>query len=485
MERVAPETGFREFLISVTSFVKKREIAGLCTATDTSLVGGHSASEQHISTLTDSIILLRYIQEAEFMHRGLMVLKMRGSEHDKQIRRFTIDGKGMHLGAPLTGAPDVFRGPSDNQGLIDMSGCSALKQTVAEILRCEENPSQTSISQPSFRLLIENTADGVLVVDLAGAVLYANPAAARIFGKRPEHLLHVPLGRPVVSGETAEITVHRPVGKPADVEMRVVEVTWDGKPALLASLRDVSARRAQEERQRQSQKLEAIGRLMAGIVHDFKNLIAAFESGLRLLEKQIALDPKDPNVAMLIEEMHRRTQNGSALTQQLLAFSRRQSLVPRTVDLNERISSLTSLLERTLGSGVKVQCDLDPTLGPILIDANQLDVAILNLAVNARDAMAGSGTLTIETNDVPDDLEDMPAIAAFFVQVTIRDTGCGMSKDVLAQVFEPFFTTKGDSEGTGLGLSQVYGFIHQSGGRIRIDSEIGKGTSIHLFLPRA
>jgi circadian clock protein KaiC len=108
LERIAPETGFREFLISLTSFIKKREIAGLCTATDKSLIGGHSASEQHISTLTDSIILLRYIQKADFMHRGLMVLKMRGSEHDKQMRRFTIDGSGMHLGDPLADVPDVL-----------------------------------------------------------------------------------------------------------------------------------------------------------------------------------------------------------------------------------------------------------------------------------------------------------------------------------------------------------------------------------------
>jgi len=115
LERIAPETGFREFLISLTSFIKKREIAGLCTATDKSLVGGHSASEQHISTLTDSIILLRYIQEAEFMHRGLIVLKMRGSEHDKQIRRFTIDGEGMHLGDPLKNAPDMFGSSTANQ----------------------------------------------------------------------------------------------------------------------------------------------------------------------------------------------------------------------------------------------------------------------------------------------------------------------------------------------------------------------------------
>ncbi|MER8707509.1 hypothetical protein NKH49_18330 [Mesorhizobium sp. M1088] len=166
--------------------------------------------------------------------------------------------------------------------------------------------------------------------------------------------------------------------------MRVVEVTWDGKPALLASLRDVSARRAQEERQLQSQKLEAIGRIAAGIVHDFNNLIAVFESGLRQLTKQLAENPADPKIGTLIEEMLKRTRNGGALTQQLLAFSRRQSLEPEKVDLNQHIGSLTALLERTLGRDIRIERHLDPALGPVLIDANQLDVAILNLAVNAR-----------------------------------------------------------------------------------------------------
>ncbi|TPM40382.1 PAS domain-containing protein [Mesorhizobium sp. B2-3-2] len=360
-----------------------------------------------------------------------------------------------------------------------------MAQNVTEMLEPSGDTSLAGISQLSFRQLIENTADGMLVVDLDGTVLYANPAAAIIFGQPLDELLHVPLGRPVVSGEIAEITVHRSGRKPAEVEMRTVEVTWDGRPALLASLRDVSAQRSREENARQSQKLEAIGRLAAGIVHDFNNLLAVFESGLRLLQRQIAKDPADEKVTPLVEEMLRRIENGGALTQQLLAFSRRQSLVPEQIDLNERIKGLTTLLERTLGSGIRVQCNLDPALGPVLIDANQLDIAVLNLAVNARDAMNGSGTLTIETSNFPNDLEDLRAAAASFVRVTIHDTGCGMSKDTLARVFEPFFTTKSEGQGTGLGLSQVYGFIKQSGGHVRIDSEIGRGTSLHLYLPRA
>jgi signal transduction histidine kinase len=359
------------------------------------------------------------------------------------------------------------------------------KHGLAEVLEPFDDSRLTSISQPSFRLPIENTADGVLVVDLSGAVLYANPAACGILGHSRDKLLHVPLGRPMTGGETAEITVHRPDSRPAEVEMRVVEVTWDGEPALLASLRDISARRAQDERQRQSQKLEAIGRLTAGIVHDFNNLVAVFESGLRLLERQLAQDPGDPKVGKFIEELLERTQNGRALTQRLLAFSRRQTLSPQATDLNERIRSLSSLLERALGSGVQIRLELHSDVGEVLIDPDQLDTAILNLAVNARDAMAGRGVLTIETRlDALGDLETGEGLNESFARATVADTGCGMGKEVLAQVFEPFFTTKGEGEGTGLGLSQVYGFVTQSGGQIRIDSNVGSGTAVHLYLPR-
>lgn len=338
-------------------------------------------------------------------------------------------------------------------------------------------------SQGSFQRLVENMADGILVVDLDGSVLYANPAAAAIFGKPVESLLHVPLGRPVVSGDIAEIQVRRPGKSPAEVEMRVVEIGWDGDDALLASLRDVSAQRAAQEIQRQSQKMEAIGRLAAGIVHDFNNILAVIQAGVRLLQKQIADNPSGPKVELLLSELLKRTQNGSALTQQLLAFSRRQELSPETVDLNERLEGLSTLLDQTLGSGISVCKNLDPTLEHVHIDANQLEVAILNLAVNARDAMAGKGKLTIETSNAPDGAEGI-ANPAPFIRVTVTDTGCGMSKETIAQVFEPFFTTKPSGNGTGLGLSQVYGFVTQSGGHVRIDSEVGRGTSVNLFLPR-
>lgn len=347
------------------------------------------------------------------------------------------------------------------------------------------NAEEARLDGVSFKRLVENIADGILVVDLEGTVLYANPAAARIFGQPLDQLLHVALGRPLVSGDVAALTIPQQGKKPVEVEMRVVEVAWGGMPALLSTLRDVSAQRTADERQRQSQRLEAIGRVAAGVVHDLKNLIAVFESGLRLLRQKIATDPNNPENTLLIDEMLKRTANGSALTNRLLAFSRRQSLKPEVIDLNERIGSLGDLLERTLGSEIRVEKRLDPTLGHILIDPNQLDIAILNLAVNARDAMSGNGTLSIETSNAPEDLDDIRAMAASFVRITVADNGRGMSEEVLPHVFEPFFTTKDNGEGTGLGLSQVYGFVNQSGGHVRIESQLDRGTQVHLFLPRA
>jgi len=267
--------------------------------------------------------------------------------------------------------------------------------------------------------------------------------------------------------------------------MRVVEIIWDGEPAFMASLRDLSALRARENQQRQSQKLEAVGRLAAGVVHDFNNLLAVLQAGLRQLGSELAQYPSSPKIRLIMEEMLKRTKNGKALTQQLLALSRRQTSEPEYVDVNERIRSLSSFLTQTLGPGIKVVHQLDATLSPILIDTNQLDVAILNLAINAKDAMAGVGTLVIETGFSSNVRSDLPSVAADWVRISVRDTGCGMSEGLMAQVFEPFFTTKGDAGGTGLGLSQVQAFVNHSGGEVRIESEIGKGTSVHLLLPQA
>lgn len=175
-----------------------------------------------------------------------------------------------------------------------------------------------------------------------------------------------------------------------------------------------------------------------------------------------------------------RTQNAEALTGQLLTFSRKQPLKPKVVDINERIEAIASMLGRTLG-GIAIRTELNKDVGVVEVDADQLDVALLNLAVNARDAMDGRGTLTIETGVASDGAE--PGSRHRLIRVTVKDTGIGMDAETKAKAFEPFFTSK-EGKGTGLGLSQVYDFVVQSGGDVRIDSEVGAGTQVHLFLPR-
>lgn len=251
---------------------------------------------------------------------------------------------------------------------------------------------------------------------------------------------------------------------------------------LFTSLGDAPAECAEEERLRELQKLEALGRLAAGVAHDFRNLIMVVQAGLRLIGTKLREGAPAADVDALIHEIMQRTQNAQALTGHLLAFSRNQVLAPKIVNVNERITSIASIFGQTLGRGISIRTILNEDVGVVEVDADQLDVALLNLAVNGRDAMNGCGTLTIETSGTADgsEPEDQPG----FIRVTVKDTGIGMDAETKARAFEPFFTRKGDGKGTGLGLSQVYGFVVQSGGQVRIDSELGTGTQVHLYLPR-
>ena len=246
--------------------------------------------------------------------------------------------------------------------------------------------------------------------------------------------------------------------------------------AALADLRRESAQRMAAEGQlRQAQKMEAVGQLTGGIAHDFNNLLAVITGSLEVLQRRLARG--DTDVGRFIDGALDGADRAAKLTHRLLAFARQQPLEPRPTDPNGLISGMIDLLRRTLGETVVVETRFAPQAPPIFVDQNQLENAILNLAVNARDAMTGGGRLTIET--ARDTLEGArPAVA-----ITVRDTGTGMPPEVVARAFEPFFTTKPQGRGTGLGLSQVYGFVTQSGGTVRIDSAPGLGTAVVLVLP--
>ena len=229
-----------------------------------------------------------------------------------------------------------------------------------------------------------------------------------------------------------------------------------------------------EEQLRQAQKMQALGQLTGGIAHDFNNLLTVIQGSADMLRRPGLSEEKRVRFAEAIVQTASRA---AALTAQLLAFARRQPLQPQVVDLNEKIEGMIELLDRTIGERVKVLTELAPDLCAIKADPAQLEAAILNVAVNARDAMPEGGSLTIRTGNAA------PIEGRRAISLSVTDTGAGIEPDVLARVFEPFFTTKAVGKGTGLGLSQVYGFAAQSGGSVAVDSEVGRGTTVTLSLP--
>jgi signal transduction histidine kinase/ActR/RegA family two-component response regulator len=250
-------------------------------------------------------------------------------------------------------------------------------------------------------------------------------------------------------------------------------------------LDEVYARSKVEEQLRQVQKMEAVGQLTGGIAHDFNNMLAIIIGGLSLMQRKLARGETD--VARFVDAAMDGAQRAATLTQRLLAFSRQQPLSPEALIINKLVAGMSELLERTLGEPVKVETVLAAGLWQVRADPLQLENAILNLAVNARDAMPGGGKLTIETqNAFVDDVyaREYAIDAGQYVLLAVADTGAGMAPEVIAKAFDPFFTTKGAGKGTGLGLSQVYGFVRQSGGHVKIYSELGVGTSIKIYLPR-
>jgi len=248
----------------------------------------------------------------------------------------------------------------------------------------------------------------------------------------------------------------------------------------------VPATEAAEAQLRQAQKMEALGQLTSGIAHDFNNLLTAISGNVELLQRRVR--DRDPELLRLAGAAMRGVDRAATLTQRLLAFSRRQPLDPKPLEVNRLIAGMSDLLRRTLGEEIEPETVLAGGLWPVLVDANQLEHSLLNLAINARDAMASGGKLTIETaNTLLDEsyaARHEELAPGQYVMISVSDTGSGMSAEVREKAFEPFFTTKETGQGTGLGLSQVYGFIKQSGGHCAIYSEPGQGTTVRLYLPR-
>jgi signal transduction histidine kinase len=268
------------------------------------------------------------------------------------------------------------------------------------------------------------------------------------------------------------------------LERRVEERTAELAAANRQLAAQISEREKVEHALRRAQRLEAIGQLTSGVAHDFNNLLTVILGNVEHLQKRI----DDPSIQRRLAMMAEASQRGASLTAQMLAFSRRQKLAPRAVDLNDTVRSMRDMLQSSIGGTVEiVEPDLAPDLWPAMIDPTQIELVILNLAINARDAMPVGGTLKISTANVtmpPPETPEQPP-AGEHVMVCISDNGSGMTDEVLARAFEPFFTTKEVGKGSGLGLSQVFGLAKQSGGGVTIDTEVGRGTTIRVYLPKA
>ena len=249
--------------------------------------------------------------------------------------------------------------------------------------------------------------------------------------------------------------------------------------AIAERLRDQERLRHAEAALRQSQKLESIAQLTGGVAHDFNNLLAVFATGLQLLERNVTGEQRQ----RVLDGMRRAVARGTGLTRHLLAFSRRRPVNPESIDVAAHLKGMREMLDGALGGHIHVEMNFEPEVWPVEIDTGELELAVLNLCLNARDAMAAGGAVTIRAENVKVDGER--GTQADYVKLCVTDTGCGMPPEVIARAFEPFFTTKDVGKGSGLGLPQVYGFAYQSGGQVTIDSEVGVGTIVTLLLPRS
>jgi signal transduction histidine kinase/ActR/RegA family two-component response regulator len=269
----------------------------------------------------------------------------------------------------------------------------------------------------------------------------------------------------------------------AVLEAAVAERTRELSEANAALRAEAEERQAAEAQLRQVQKMEAVGQLTGGIAHDFNNMLAVVVGGIDLARRRLN-GPRREVLNHLNNAMEGATR-AAALTRRLLSFARSEPLLPERVDPSELVEGMSDLLDRTLGERIHVEVDLAADPWPIFVDPHQLENAIVNLAVNARDAMEGTGLLRISTANVRLESNEVGDVrAGEYVRISVTDSGCGMTPEVMERAFEPFFTTKPVGKGTGLGLSQIFGFAHQSGGEVGIDSKVGKGTTVSLYLPR-
>ena len=368
---------------------------------------------------------------------------------------------------------------SSAEDCIDWVGCGF---DVTDLKNAEER----------LHKFLDAAPDAVLTLGNDGVILAANAQASKLFQDAREslsgkHLSELLPGFELVSEDgPVEVTGVRADGSEFPAEIKLSSMSCGDEQLFACAVRDLTGRRQVEAQLRQAQKMEAVGQLTGGVAHDFNNLLTIVIGNLQLLDLD---DDRIDDKHRLREAALDAALRGAQLTRRLLAFSRQQVLSPKVLYVNELVLGIVPMLERALGEVVTLHTVLADDIWATRVDPSQLENSLVNLAINARDAMPSGGRLTVETSNVHMDVDDtMPTSEAEpgdYVLITVSDTGSGIPADVLPQVFDPFFSTKGTGKGSGLGLSMVHGFVKQSAGHIRIYSESGHGTTVKIYLPRS
>ena len=387
----------------------------------------------------------------------------------------------------------------------------AISSISLDITARKEAEKAVQQAEELFRILVENSLAGIYILQ-KGRILYCNPRFAEIFTYTQSELLSINMVENLVAPDCQEMvnsTIQKSLLKQQNsnhyiftgcckdqsqitVEAISAPISYQGQPTIIGTILDITARKKAEEEKkvledqlRQSQKMEAIGQLAGGIAHDFNNLLTIIIGYSSILKNHIHSEDTKPFT--ILSEIINAADQAASMTGQLLAFSRKQILNPEILSLNMVIDGLTSMMKRLLGEQIQVEIIMDTELGYVKTDPIQIKQVILNMAINARDAMPKGGILTITTQNTFLDADfvktHIDITPGHYALTTISDTGVGISQTILPRIFEPFFTTKKMNKGTGLGLSMAYGIIKQSGGHIWVTSDINKGTSFSIILP--
>jgi PAS domain S-box-containing protein len=430
------------------------------------------------------------------------------------IRRPESEGGGFEerywspLNSPVVGRAGevdyIIHQVEDVTEFVRLQQQGAAERKVADELRTQAARMEETLQATArYRALMEQANDAILIMDLSGLILEANREAERLFGRSRGQITGRYYDDFVVPDEREESArnrsqlrrdgtvrvvgrhMERAGGTVVSVDVSGSLVRMGEESRVLAILRDVTERQRLEALLLQSQKMESVGRLAGGVAHDFNNLLGVITGYGDLLLRE--LGENHPSHRRVVE-IRKAADRAAALTRQLLAFSRKQVLHLRVLDLNAAVAGIETMLRRLIGEHIELITVLHPGLGRVKADPGQVEQVIANLTVNARDAMPGGGKLIIETGNV--ELDEMYAAArpdarpGPHVMLAVSDTGHGMDAETLSHMFEPFFTTKGLGQGTGLGLATVYGIVRQVGGQVMVYSEPGRGTSFKIYLPR-